>query len=266
MNDEARALWDAKAAFWDQRMGDGNDFQRMLVGPATERLLEIRPNELILDVACGNGVVARRLADLGAKVVAVDFSTRLIEAARARSTEEHAERIDYRVLDATDRDQLRSLDDARFDAAVCNMALMDIAEIQPLIEAIGRLLKPTGRFVFSVTHPCFNFAGGSKLALEEDEDAEGRLRETYMVKVSNYLHVAPTRGTGMPGEPNPHFYFHRPLSTLLGACFAAGFVLDAFEEPTFDPEQHGDRPLSWANFRDIPPVLVARLRSPGPLG
>jgi hypothetical protein len=64
----------------------------------------------------------------------------------------------------------------------------------------------------------------------------------------------------MPGEPNPHYYFHRPLHELLGACFAAGFALDGLEEPAFGADDVGKRPLSWLNFQQIPPVLVARLR------
>src|SRR6266581_4083405 len=83
-SEEVLGLWDRKAAFWDERMGDGNDFQLLLVAPATERLLQLRPGELVLDVACGNGVFSRRLADLGAEVVAVDFSAPFVEAARAR--------------------------------------------------------------------------------------------------------------------------------------------------------------------------------------
>src|SRR5918995_6626907 len=81
---ETQAIWDEKAAFWDERMGEGNAFQQVLIGPASERLLAVRPNELILDVACGNGVFARRLAQLGAQVVATDFSARFLELARAR--------------------------------------------------------------------------------------------------------------------------------------------------------------------------------------
>ena len=47
---------------------------------------------------------------------------------------------------------------------------------------------------------------------------------------------------------------------LLSACFSAGFVLDGLEEPVFDDAEEKARPLGWANFTEIPPVLVARLR------
>src|SRR5438045_2376269 len=123
LNRATREIWDSKARFWDEQMGEGNQFQRVLVGPVSERLLQ---------------------------------------------------------------------------------------------------LKPSGRFVFSLLHPAFNNPGGTRLALEE-EDRYGQLVETYYVKVSNYLRVPPVRGVGMPGEPTPHYYFHRSLSVLFGACFAAGF-------------------------------------------
>ncbi len=254
---ETQEIWERKAAYWDEQMGEGNLFQRYLVGPAAERLLGVQPDEVILDVGCGNGVFSRRLAQLGARVVATDFSPTFLERATAR-TREHADRIEYRLVDATDEAQLSALGERRFDAAVCNMALMDMTTIEPLLHALARLLKPGGRFVFSLPHPCFNLRA-TKLVLEL-EDREGQLVETYAVTVSNYLHVPPGKGAGMPGEPAPHYYFHRPLSQLLGTCFAAGFVLDGLEEPAFDEEQAGQRPLSWARYTHIPPVLAARAR------
>jgi 2-polyprenyl-3-methyl-5-hydroxy-6-metoxy-1,4-benzoquinol methylase len=216
---------------------------------------------VILEIACGNGVFSRRLASLGARVVATDFSATFLDLARARTTE-HPERIEYRVVDATDESQLLALGERRFDAAVCNMALMDMVAIEPLMRALARLLKPGGRFVFSLLHPAFNNPGGTRLALEE-EDRDGQLVETYYVKVSNYLRVPPVRGVGMPGEPTPHYYFHRSLGALFGACFTAGFVLDGLEEPAFGPDDRGGRPLNWANYTDVPPVLVARMRPAG---
>jgi SAM-dependent methyltransferase len=258
LNREVRSIWDRKAAFWDGRMGDGNLFQRVLLSPAIERLLQLRPGQRILEVACGNGALARRLADLEGRVVATDFSPAFLDLARARSTQ-HAERIEYALVDATDARELLALGEGEFDAAVANMALMDMATIEPLLRALPRLLKPDGRFVFSVLHPAFNIAGATTLVLEQGERA-GRPVQSYHVKVPDYLHVPARLGAGMPGEPEPHYYVHRSLGVLLGACFAAGLVLDGLEEPAFSPEDGAGRPLSWASFTDIPPVLVARLR------
>jgi 2-polyprenyl-3-methyl-5-hydroxy-6-metoxy-1,4-benzoquinol methylase len=262
LNEETRNLWDQKAAFWDEKMGDGNDFQRLLVGPASERLLNLQPGETVLEIACGNGVFSRRMAVLGVHVIATDFSVQFLERARARPCE-YAERIEYHLLDATQEDQIVAFGKQRFDAAVCNMAIMDMTEIDPLMRGIRQVVKPGGRFVFSLTHPCFNHNGMSFCV--EEAPLNGEMVTTYSIKITNYLHSAPQKGVGMVGEPVSHYYFDRPLHILFNACFRAGLILDGLEEPAFNHPHDGSRSsrlLSWINFHEIPPVLVVRLRLP----
>jgi SAM-dependent methyltransferase len=172
-------------------------------------------------------------------------------------TLERSNRIDYRRIDLTNEEELATLGTARFDAAVCNMGLMDIASVTPLLRATFRALKTGGRFVFSVLHPCFNTNGTTLLAERDDYDGCGLLR--LSVRISCYLNLVPQKGVEMEGQPEPHFFFHRPFHTLLGACFAAGLVLDGLEEPAFD-NRTGDFALRWGNCVEIPPILVARLR------
>lgn len=258
-NERTREVWNQNAAFWDERMKEGNDFVEVLIWPATERLLELQLGERVLDIACGNGLYARRLAAMGAEVVAFDFAAEMILRAQER-TVEHLDRITYLVLDATDEEALLKLGEGEFDAAMCNMALFDMAEIEPLIRSVRQLLRSGGRFVFSVMHPCFNHPGTVHIA--EMEDEEGEIRVQYAVKVVGYMTPMTSRSAAIRGAPEAHLVFHRPLTELLGICFAAGFVLDALEERAF-PEGHpkGKEALSWGgNFSEIPPVLVARLR------
>jgi 2-polyprenyl-3-methyl-5-hydroxy-6-metoxy-1,4-benzoquinol methylase len=251
-NSDSQAIWDENAAEWDRASGEaGTTMQRTLIAPATERLLNVQPGQRVLDIACGNGAFARRLATLGASVVASDFSTALLEKARARTTE-HADRIDYRLADATDEAALLSLGEgASFDAAVCTMGLMDMSAIEPLFRALAKMLKPGGAFVFSVMHPCFN--GDSTLMVE---DYYGQ--ETMSVKVHHYLMPVVMKGKAVTAQPALQYYFFRPLSVLFKAGFEAGFVLDGLEEPAFPPTD--DLRPNWGSFSDIPPVLVARMR------
>lgn len=260
-NAETRAAWSENAAFWDERMGEGNDWVEVLTWPATLRLLELRAGERVLDVACGNGLTSRRIAALGAQVLAFDFSAEMIAHARRRTTE-HAERIEYRVLDATDGAALLALGEGRFDAALCHMALFDMAEIRPLLGALSRLLCPGGRFVFAVLHPCFN--NSRTLQTAEMRDNAGQVVTTYAVKVCGYMTPTVAQGAAIVGQPRPQLYFHRPLQALLGACFEAGFLLDGLEECAFPPgHSGGSQPLSWGgNYSEIPPVLVGRVRLP----
>jgi SAM-dependent methyltransferase len=259
-NAKARDAWNANAAFWDERMGaEGNDFVNVLLWPPTERLLAPRPGERVLDIACGTGIYARRLAALGAEVVACDFAAQMIEAARRRAAGQPGQ-VTFHVLDATDEAALLTLGEGSFDGALCQMALMDMAEIDPLMRAMPRLLRPGGRFVFSVTHPCFNNA--SAVHVGEMEDRDGSVATTYAVKVSRYMTASVAHGLGIVGQPKPQLYFDRPLHMLLGAAFSAGLVLDALEERSFPPDHPAGRfPLGWSGrFSEIPPVLVARLR------
>lgn len=260
-SEQTHDAWEQNAAYWDDHIGEGNDFVNVLIWPATKRLLKLRPGERVLDAGCGNGLYARRLAAMGADVVAFDFSTELIERARARTTE-HAEHIEYRMMDATDEAALLTLGERRFDAAICQMALFDIADTQPLMRALVQLLRPGGRFVFSVIHPCFNSPDMTFVA--EMADRDGDIVTVHSVKVFNYITPKVSQAAAIRGQPKPQLVFHRPLQVLLGAGFDVGFVLDGLEERAFPPDHpSGKSPLSWGgNFSEIPPVLVARMRLP----
>ena len=197
------------------------------------------------------------MVELGARVVAVDGSHTFVERAKGR-IQRNADKIEYRVLDATDGAAVTSLGEGTFDAAVSLQALMDLPTIKPLAHALSRLLRPGGRFVFSVPHPCFN-SGRMARAIDEQEH-DGKLIETRYVKVFDYMTPSHGRGIGVPGQPVTSYWFHRPISMLLSPFLAAGFALDGIEEPVADPEDSGKRPLSWSNYKGIPSMLVVRLR------
>ena len=142
--------WNATAKFWDERFGDeGNRFTNELVWPAINELLAPQAGQRIVELACGNGVISRKMAKLGAQVVASDFSSVFIQCAKERWT---GDRIQYHVLDATQEEDLKTLGTNQFDAAVCSMALFDIADIQPIFPAVKRMLKPNAPFVLSLIH------------------------------------------------------------------------------------------------------------------
>src|SRR5262249_13032395 len=133
------------------------------------------------------------------------------------------------------------------------------SDIRPLMNAVASLLRPGGRFVFSILHPCFN--NPSIVQMGELQDSEGVFVTTYSVKVSRYLTPYTQVGLAMRAQPVPHPYFHRPLGMLLQETFESGFALDALEERAFSPDNSGGgSPFSWrGRFSEIPPVLVGRL-------
>jgi SAM-dependent methyltransferase len=251
LNDEVKAIWNANAEFWDGRMGEGNSFHNSLIEPFQLKLLNLVPGQRILDVACGNGQFARKMAALGAQVTAIHFSGRMIEIARSKSSSA----IEYLVIDATRQEELAKLLGG-FDAVVSTMALMDIEAVSPLAAQLPRLLKKDGAFVFSVLHPCFNSLA-TTLWHERDE-AEGNVRDTYGVRVGDYLTERSGLGVAMVGQPRLQYYFHRPVSALLKPFFQNGLVLDGCEEPSL-PDLGTDRIFDNV-YRNIPAALVCRLR------
>jgi 2-polyprenyl-3-methyl-5-hydroxy-6-metoxy-1,4-benzoquinol methylase len=102
LNDTSVAAWETNAATWDNHMGDeGNEFFTVLEWPAVERLACVKEGDYVLDLATGNGLVARKFAGLGAIVTAIDASRNLIELAARRRTKEEASQITYKMLDVT---------------------------------------------------------------------------------------------------------------------------------------------------------------------
>ena len=106
LHQEVRSAWDRLAGFWDDRMQAGETWQGNLIHPTVERLLALRPRERVLEIACGTGDFARRMAEVGALVLAVDFSEGMLERARA-----HGGDVDYAYADATQEQELLKLGD-----------------------------------------------------------------------------------------------------------------------------------------------------------
>src|SRR2546430_5722181 len=124
--DENRRIWDANASWWDDRIGDGNDFQTVLIEPATERLLEVVAGDTILDAACGAGRFARRMAELGARVVAFDYSAEFIARARERTSSDAA--VEYHGGDAANAEAVLSPGSNRVNKAGWTQGILGMSE------------------------------------------------------------------------------------------------------------------------------------------
>lgn len=248
--DESKKRWEANANFWDERMGEhSNRFHREIIRPSTEVLLDVNEGEEILDIACGNGNFSKRLVDLGARVTAFDYSINLIENAKKRCSK-YFDSIKFKVIDATKYNELIELGHEYFDKAVANMALMDISDISPLLNAVYKLLKPNGIFVFSVMHPCFQSPKMRKII--ETEDVGEKVETRSAIQIFSYISPQCYEGNAIIGQPVPQLYYHRPLSELLEESFKAGFVVSGIKEPVFNADK-----IEWS---EIPPVLIIRLQ------
>jgi trans-aconitate methyltransferase len=105
------------------------------LGEPVLELLAPRAGERILDLGCGDGALTEKLRAAGCRVVGVDESADMVEAAQARGLEAH-------VMDVH---RLRFHDE--FDAAFSNAALHWAKRPDDVIDGVWRSLKQGGRFV-----------------------------------------------------------------------------------------------------------------------
>jgi ubiquinone/menaquinone biosynthesis C-methylase UbiE len=218
--------WDAMAAWYDAKQGENGDlWHRTLIDPALLKVVGAVGGQRLLDLACGNGYLARRFARMGARVVGIDGSAPMIERARRRERENPL----GVVYHAGDTARLDTLHDAGMDIVVCNMALMDIEDAAGTIRQVARVLRPSGRFVASLSHPCFDVAGASAWVVERMD-----FTTTTWRKVSRYRERFAGQVPWRDGEDPIIAYtttYHRPLSWYVRTLRGAGFVITALEEP-----------------------------------
>lgn len=255
MQATAQERWEQIADWWDDTIGDGNATQDQLVEPNQMELLDLKPGERVLEPACGAGRFARRMASAGAEVIAFDQSANFIARARKRAQGATGS-MTFHIVNAADEAAVLKLGEGDFDAVVCTMAIMDMPEIEPMAAWLPRMLKPHGRFVFSIVHPAFN--SGHATLVAERHLGDGTLK--FSVRADNYLDVQVTEAEGILGQPVKHFYFERPMSTVLNTFFARGLVMDRMIEAGFEPREAPDYRLNWQNLQGIPQVMIARLR------
>ena len=175
----------------------------------------------VCDLACGEGHLSRRLARFGARVTGVDLSAGLLSHA-----EEESEGLGIRFI-REDVQELRSISEDSFGVVICNMALMDIEDLNRTYSTVSRVLRPKGRFIFSVLHPCFEtpFSVGDGEPMQVDDEGD-----FHFLRILNYSEEGRwySGGTGMRGTFGS---IHRKVSTYLNGLIENGFCICRIEEP-----------------------------------
>jgi 2-polyprenyl-3-methyl-5-hydroxy-6-metoxy-1,4-benzoquinol methylase len=110
--------------------------------------LKLTPDETLLDVACGAGGLALRMAAVsGCRVIGVDLHERAIEAANSMAKERGlAERANFQIANAGDP---LPFPDGGFDAVICIDAINHIPDRMRTLADWARVLKPDGKLLFT---------------------------------------------------------------------------------------------------------------------
>jgi len=231
-NIDVHSFWEASADTWNELNDLGLNIYRDLVNDP--QFFEVLPNlkgKKCLDIGCGEGSGSRKLGDLGASVVGIDISKKMVEFARSKELNS-SRNIEYLCCDASDID----FNEGEFDGAISICSMMDMRDWRKILIKIRDAIKKDGFFLFSITHPCF-WEHTCKWKLNE------KTGDPEAIIISNYfdregVHVGEWTFDNAP-EDFPKLrtpLFHRTLSEWINGLSEAGFFIEKSFEPKPSPE------------------------------
>lgn len=132
--------WDKAAEFyetsWKEQLKPAQD---LLIKTA-----DLKKGENVLETACGTGLITFRIAESvkpGGSVTATDLSGSMIEIAGEESDRRSVSNVSFQRMDA----EKLSLQDQKFDAALCSLGIMYYPDPVQSLREMHRILKPGGR-------------------------------------------------------------------------------------------------------------------------
>ena len=143
-SDEVRGMFDRIAPVYDlmnRLMTAGLDrrWRRLAVREV------VWPGDRVLDSCCGTGDLAVEAERRGARVVALDFSERMLERARRKSGT-----IEWVQGDAL----AMPFGDGEFDAVTCGFGVRNLTDLEAGLREVARVLRPGGTIaVLEITRP-----------------------------------------------------------------------------------------------------------------
>lgn len=208
---DLRDAWESEARNWIAwARAPGHD---SYWGFHRDRFLGLLPQPVgtTLDVGCGEGRLPRDLKQRGHRIIGVDTSPTLIEAAREADPDG-----DYRVADSASL----PLPDTSVQLVIAFMSLHDIDDMDAAVREIARVLVAGGRLCAAIVHP-INSAG---TFTAHERDAAFVIRESYF-EARHYADTVERDGLRMTFSSR-----HRPLEAYFAALESAGLVIERLAE------------------------------------
>ena len=147
---ETREAFDSVASDYDGPRGNNDLIQDMRAEMWRTLDATFAPGSTLMDLGCGTGLDAVRMARLGHDVTAADWSPRMVDRTRDRAEREQlAERVHSVTVGGHELDRIRQ--SGLFDGIYSNLgALNCVPDLEATAAQCERLLKPRGALVFAV--------------------------------------------------------------------------------------------------------------------
>jgi ubiquinone/menaquinone biosynthesis C-methylase UbiE len=147
---DTQDAFDSVAADYDGPRGNNDLIQDMRREMWTCLDATFAPGARLIDLGCGTGLDAVRMAKLGHHVTATDWSPQMVQRSRDRAEREHL--MDSVRAIAVGAHELQRLDgDGTYDGAYSNLGPLNcVPDLADVSRECARLLKPGGALVFTV--------------------------------------------------------------------------------------------------------------------
>ncbi len=241
--------WENVAKWYDKSVGEkGHYYHQNLIIPNLLRLLKPDKTTKLLDLGCGQAIVARALPK-ESYYLGIDASETLIKAAKKRTTNGH-----FLVKDLTHPINLPQKD---FTHALFLLSLQNMSNGKIALENSAAHLKKEGKLILVLNHPCFRIPRQSSWGIDAQKKLRYRRLDRYMTPLEVPI-------TAHPSEEKSEktISFHYPLSTYVQWLYEAGFFIETIEEWCSDKVSTG-KAAKMENFsrKEFPLFLtiVARL-------
>lgn len=211
---DGRGGWEASAKTWIAAQGEEGDWLRrwVLDGPMLELCLSSVDAPCILDLGCGEGRFARKLASRGARVIGMDPVPQLLRHARAAAGAHH---IDY-VLGVGEALPFRG---EAFDVVLSYITIVDIPDFRAAIHEMARVVRPGGQVVVATMSPFASSTSGW---------VKSEAGEKLYFPIDDYLGEFAQE---LAWKGIRIVNYHRPMSALMDAFLSCGLILRKFLEP-----------------------------------
>lgn len=237
--------WEKVNEWYDDAVGrHGHYYHQHVILPNLLRLLNRADH--VLDVGCGQGILARELSK-EVHYCGLDSSSSLIAKAKALTPSRKA---DFFVHDA---ERPFTLNKQPFSHAVIILALQNMRKTQAVIENIYKVLVKQGKLLIVLNHPCFRIARQSGWSIDDKKKLQSRRIDSYMSSMEIPIQANPSKGE----VSSQTITFHHPLSFYSKILHDAGFCIDLIEEWCSDKTSTGGAARMENRARKEFPLFLA---------
>ncbi len=249
MDPRKNTSWQGVSGWYKESVGlAGNYFHQHLVVPNSLRLLDLKSNSSLLDLACGQGVLGRAVSG-NLEYYGLDLSPSLIKFAKDndRNSKHH-----YAVANV---EKLLPLNKGDFTHAAIILALQNIENPDLAIKNISKHLVEDGRLLLVLNHPMFRIPRQSNWEIDPGNKLQYRRVNRYFSPLKIPINAKPSRGQTGPIT----WTFHHPLQDYVKYLKEAGLVISDLEEWVSDKESEGNAAKMENRGRAEFPLFMAIL-------